>query len=632
MTLANKLAEERRARLAAERLLEQKQAELQAANRKLGNHARALSDEIHDTRAEVQTVRDENLRVRSDLSVAHEKVEIAERRLWHSIQTIKDGFAFFDADSRMIAANEAWLAVFDGVEAVQPGISYIEILQILTEEGIIDIGDLAPHEWRERMLDRWQQENPDTDVVRLWNGQYIKLTDRRGHAGDVVSLVQNITASIRHEKDLNEARRRAEIANRAKSTFLANMSHEIRTPMNGVVGMADLLMEGELSEEQRLYASTIKHSGEALLEIINDVLDYSKIEADKLVLHTTPFDLEQGIHELVTLMQTTARDKGLDLLVDYDLFLPTAMIGDPGRIRQVMTNLLGNALKFTEAGHVLVRVTGVPCNEEKSVKVHVAIEDTGIGIPPEKLEHIFEEFNQVEDERNRKFEGTGLGLAISQKLVGMMQGEIWVDSVHGRGSTFGFSVTLPVADPDTTWQPRLPVGLRRALLVDPQDESRAILARQLSALQIDTVECRSGADALGRLDGTIDAVVCEHDMAAMDGIELAEALRTAGRDMPVILVSRNVGKAEQDPARAHVQAVLHKPVPRRALIDALCAVAPADSATDPALPRTMRVLTAEDNKTNRLVFSKSIRCACSNRRHDRACRAGRRGRHPCSRA
>jgi signal transduction histidine kinase/CheY-like chemotaxis protein len=607
MTLANKLAEERRARLAAERLLEQKQAELQAANRKLGNHARALSNEIHDTRAEVQTVRDENMRVKSDLSVAHEKVEIAERRLWHSIQTIKDGFAFFDADSRMIAANEAWLAVFDGVEAVQPGISYIEILQILTEEGIIDIGDLAPHEWRESMLDRWQQDNPDTDVVRLWNGQYIKLTDRRGHGGDVVSLVQNITASIRHEKDLKEARRRAEMANRAKSTFLANMSHEIRTPMNGVVGMADLLLDGDLSEDQQLYASTIKHSGHALLEIINDVLDYSKIEADKLVLHAAPFDLEQGIHELVTLMQTTARDKGLDLLVDYDLFLPTAMIGDPGRIRQVMINLLGNALKFTETGHVLARVTGVPCSEDNSVKVHVAIEDTGIGIPPEKLGHIFGEFNQVEDARNRKFEGTGLGLAISQKLVGMMRGEIWVDSIPGRGSTFGFSVTLPVADPDTTWQPRLPVGLRRALLVDPQDESRAILARQLFALRVDTVECRSGADALERLNGTIDVVVCEHDMAAMDGIELAEALCTAGNATPVILVSRNVGKAEQDPGRAHVQAVLHKPVPRRALIDALCAVAPADAATAPAPLRAMRVLAAEDNKTNRLVFSKMVK-------------------------
>ncbi|MGI3210430.1 response regulator [Roseovarius tibetensis] len=608
MTLANKLAEERRARLAAERLLEQKQAELQAANRKLGNHARALSNEIHDTRAEVQTVRDENIRVKSDLSVAHEKVEIAERRLWHSIQTIQDGFAFFDADSRMIAANEAWLAVFDGVEVVRPGVSYIEILQVLTEEGIVDIGDLKPHEWRERMLDRWQQDNPASDVIRLWNGHYIKLTDRRGHGGDVVSLVQNISASIRYEKDLKEARRRAEMANRAKSTFLANMSHEIRTPMNGVVGMADLLLDSDLTEEQRLYTSTIKHSGEALLEIINDVLDYSKIEADKLSLQAVPFDLEHCIHELVTLMQTTARDKGLDLLVEYDLFLPTGLIGDPGRIRQILTNLLGNALKFTEAGHVLVRVTGVPQGHGETATVHVSIEDTGIGIPPEKVEHIFGEFNQVDDERNRKFEGTGLGLAISQKLVQLMQGEIWVESVPGVGSTFGFSVTLPVANPDTTWEPRLPAGLRRALIVDPQEANRAILTRQLSGLNLDVLGCGSAAEALDLVDGDIDVILCEHTMDEMDGLELAEALRGAGHEMPIILFSRNAGQADREPGRTRVQAVVHKPAPRRALIDALCAVAPDPNADHAgAGPRPMRVLAAEDNKTNRLVFSKMVK-------------------------
>ena len=376
MSLANKLAEERRARLAAERLLEQKQAELQAANRKLGKHALALSHEIHETRAEVQTVRDENQRVKSDLNVAYQKVEIAERRLWHSIETIQDGFAFFDADSRMIAANNAYLAVFDGLEAVKPGVSYIEILQFITEEGIVNIGALKPHEWREKMLDRWQGTQPEPEVIRLWNGQYIKLIDQRGHGGDVVSLALNITDTIRYEKELKDARRRAEAANRAKSSFLANMSHEIRTPMNGVVGMAELLMETELTEEQRLFTSTIKNSGEALLVIINDVLDYSKIEAEKLVLHAEPFDLERCIHELVTLMQVNARDKGLDVLVDYDLFLPTRFVGDPGRIRQIMTNLLGNAVKFTETGHVLVRVTGLHPDAEGRASIHVTVEDT----------------------------------------------------------------------------------------------------------------------------------------------------------------------------------------------------------------------------------------------------------------
>ncbi len=373
MSLANKLAEERRARLAAERLLEQKQVELQAANRKLGKHARALSDEIVETRAKFETVESENKRVKSDLHVANEKVEIAERRLWHSIETIQDGFAFFDADSRMIAANPAYISVFDGLELVAPGISYVEILQLCTDEGIVNIGDLDPTAWRETMLDRWQSLNPEPEVIRLWSGEYIKLVDQRGHGGDVVSLALNITETVRYEQQLKEARRRAESANRAKSSFLANMSHEIRTPMNGVVGMAELLKDTELNEEQLLYANTIKNSGEALLVIINDVLDYSKIEAEKLVLHPEPFDLERCIHELIMLMQPKARDQGLEIFLDYDLFLPTQFVGDPGRLRQVLTNLMGNVVKFTLEGHVLIRVVGVQDSPPPAVRRFISL-------------------------------------------------------------------------------------------------------------------------------------------------------------------------------------------------------------------------------------------------------------------
>ena len=613
MILAEKLAQERRARLAAERKLEQKQAELHAANRKLGKHALALSEEIVETRAEVRTVRDENARVKSDLTAANEKIQVAERRLWHSIQTIQDGFAFFDADSRMIAANHAWLAVFDELEEVRPGISYVEILQILTEEGIVDIGNLSPAAWRERMLDRWQGPAPEPEVIRLWNGAYIKLIDQRGAGGDVVSLALNISDTVRYEKELREARRQAEAASAAKSAFLVNMSHEICTPMNGIVGMAELLADTPLSEEQRLYVETVKNSGEALLVIINDILDYSKMEAGKLSLHPEPFDLERCIHDLVTLMQVTARDKGLELLVDYDIFLPTRFVGDPGRIRQVLTNLTGNALKFTAAGHVLIRVTGVPADDLSETKLHIAVEDTGIGIPADKVDHVFGEFNQVDEAQSRKFEGTGLGLSISRRLVELMEGEIWVESEEGRGSTFGLSVTLPTAerlDPEAI---RLPPGLRKVLVADGHQASRSVSEHLFRSLGVEVIGAADGKAALAALTPDVNLVIAAHHMAEMDGFELAEAMREAAIATPVIVISPDPGLAAQDPARRHVQAVLARPVERAALFKALGDLTEVLGAADTGAPqgaaaaRLMRVLAAEDNKTNRLVFSKMLK-------------------------
>lgn len=631
MSLANKLAEERRARLAAERMLELKQAELFAANRKLGRHAQALSEEIHETRARVQTVQDENRRVKSDLSVAHQKIEIAERRLWHSIETIQDGFAFFDLDNRMIAANRAYLSVFEDLEEVGPGVTYPRILQLLTEEGIVNIGTQAPAEWRAMMQARWESPAPEPTVIRLWNNEYIKLIDQRGKGGDVVSLALNITETVRYQKDLRRAREKAEAANRAKSAFLANMSHEIRTPMNGVVGMADLLGETRLTEEQRLYVNTIKTSGEALLVIINDVLDYSKIEAERLTLHPEPFDLERAIHEVIMLLQPAARQKGLELLVDYDLFMPTIFTGDPGRIRQVLTNLIGNAVKFTLSGHVLVRVVGMQAEGSDTGQVHVLIEDTGIGISADKIEHVFGEFNQVEDERNRRFEGTGLGLAISQSLIGLMGGKIWVDSQVGRGSVFGFRLDLPVVDSlqgDPATEPVAPGrGVARALVVDPLEVNRSVLTRQMQALGVAVVACSSGQEALDLLPGGFDLILTEHSMPDMDGLELADAIRDAGHAAPILLFTSNAGFAEQDPAHVLLHAILQKPVPRRQLFAALgnLPLQPADtvpvSGVEPAsaavtvdrggpdhdLPgRLMRVLAAEDNRTNQLVLSRML--------------------------
>ncbi|MGQ0567144.1 MAG: response regulator [Gemmobacter sp.] len=735
MDMMERLAKERRARLAAERLLEQKSRELFAANEKLAIHARTLADQVVEQRtvaraaqSEAAVLKGQNSRFLTDLETAHTAAVVAERRLRDSIDTIRDGFAVFDADRRLVTANRAYLAAFEGYD-VAPGIAYADILRLTGETRLIDIGARSVDQWVAEMLARWDADPIPHQVVQFSSGVWVRLMDRRARDGGMVSLALNITDQMRiyaaieaipdgfvlfdrdqkvimanhkykmsapgiadvvrpgvtletilrtglaagaydeaqgREEDwlterlahhtraegemttrmsdgrwlkfidrptpdggrvglrvditaereqqaaLTAAREAAEAANRAKSAFLANMSHEIRTPMNGVVGMAELLCDTALSEEQRLFAETIRSSGEALLVIINDILDYSKIEAERLTLHPEPFDLERTIHEVAMLLQPRARGKGIDIIIDFDMFMPTRYIGDPGRLRQVLTNLVGNAVKFTETGHVLIRVVGLektPGNQQ----LHVTVEDTGIGIPADQLDLIFGEFNQVESASNRKFEGTGLGLAITQRLIDRMGGVVWVDSELGRGSCFGFRVSLPVAEEDAAV--RLPVTLRRALVVDDQFINRTILERQLKTCGIAPVLCRSGADALAVLaeDAAFDVVLTDHDMPDMNGPALAQAIRTAGWAMPIVLLSSNPAAAREGPGAAHLEAILQKPLLRSELfrrLQALSVPAPdpvaAPSDQTPGT-RQMRVLAAEDNRTNQLVFRKMVK-------------------------
>jgi hypothetical protein len=733
MDISERLAKERRGRLAAERLLEQKSRELVAANEKLALHARALSDQIVEQRqavksalSEAEALKGQNSRFLTDLERAHTAAVMAERRLWDSINTIRDGFAVFDAEGRLIAANRAYLGAFPP-GSITPGTTYEAILRLTRERGIIDIGTRSVEAWVAEMLARWEGEPIEPMTVQFATGQWIKLVDRRARDGDMVSLALDITDQMRiwaaieaipdgfvlydredrlltcnqryrdiypataaamtpgtkfedilryglahgqhidavgreedwlaerlahhraaegiHEQQLSDgrwirahdhrtpdggrvglrvditlmkeqqaaleaARLAAEAANRAKSAFLANMSHEIRTPMNGVVGMAELLCDTTLSEEQRLFAETIRSSGEALLVIINDILDYSKIEAERLTLHPEPFDLERMIHEVTMLLQPRARAKRIDLMIDFDMFLPTRFVGDPGRVRQILTNLIGNAVKFTEAGHVLTRVVGIETGEGVQ-QLHISVEDTGIGIAPENAEHIFGEFNQVESAQNRKFEGTGLGLAITRRLVERMGGEVWVDSELGKGSVFGFQIALPVAE--EAQAPRLPITLRRVLVVDDQFINRTILERQLTPCGIEVTLCRSGAEALALVaqDAAFDVVLTDHDMPEMDGVALAARLRQAGLGMPIVLLSSNPALARTGEGAAAIDTVLQKPILRsdlyRRLTQLTQPAAPAPVAPPPADRRPMRVLAAEDNRTNQLVFQKMVK-------------------------
>ncbi|MCP5038200.1 MAG: response regulator [Rhodobacteraceae bacterium] len=671
MSVEDLLAQERRARMAAERQLQQKQGELYEANKMLASHARNLSDEIVETREVVEVVKEENTLVRADLEKATHEVVIHKRRLLASLETIQDGFAVFDRDSRLIIANGAYLAPFDSLDCIQPGVRYHDIVQMMLEEGIVDIGDQRPGDWHDEMLARWSAPEIEQKVIKFWDQTYVRLVDRRSDGGDTVSMGLNITETIRHERDLEEARDRAEGANRAKSAFLANMSHEIRTPMNGVVGMADLMAEGDLDDEQRLYVDTIRDSGNALLTIINDVLDFSKMEAAKLSLNPAPFDLERTVLDIVTLMQPSIQEKNLQILIDYDMFLPTVYEGDQVRMRQILTNLIGNAVKFTESGHVLIRVVGLPVEPGPNQRVHITVEDSGIGIPKEMQQHVFGKFNQVEDERNRQFEGTGLGLAITKQLVELMGGEIWVESEEGVGSCFGLHVTLPIVEQSA--EPSLPDWLSIAAIAMPDDMHRNILERRLNALGF-TVTSMENLAELSLKARNAHVIFVETALVGRAATESVEDLRAQGIDAPIIRVA-SPGTATPDGGEIFRGMVL-KPILRPDLINLLSELkqpeliekagdetdvvardAPDQTSSgrspdtglnaqqsvqpipvfgssrqvssqqnpipddepqpeaEKSIPRTesgenpraMRILAAEDNKTNRLVFSKLVK-------------------------
>ena len=541
-------------------------------------------------------------------------LDITEQmRIWAGIEAIPDGFVLFDREERLLTCNQRYRDTYPAsAPAMVAGAKFEDILRFGLSHGQHIDAKGREAEWlSERMA---QHRNPGPAIEQqLADGRWISALDTITPDGGRVGLRVDITHQKEQQAALEAARTQAEAANRAKSAFLANMSHEIRTPMNGVVGMAELLCDTTLSEEQRLFAETIRSSGEALLVIINDILDYSKIEAERLTLHPEPFDLERTIHEITMLLQPRAREKGLDLMIDFDMFLPTRFVGDPGRLRQVLTNLIGNAVKFTEKGHVLIRVVGIE-DEPGRQQLHVTVEDTGIGIAAENLDHVFGEFNQVESQANRKFEGTGLGLAITQRLIERMDGAVWVDSEFGKGSCFGFRLTLPVAEdaPAATAQ----ILIKQVLVVDDQFINRTILERQLVPCGIAVTLCRSGAEAMLALQTSqFDVILTDHDMPEMDGLELAIRIRAAGIDTPIVLLSSSPANARTAKGGEFLAATLQKPILRADLyrrLQSLSAVPPpvvAPVIADIVLSerRLMRVLTAEDNRTNQLVFQKMVR-------------------------
>ncbi len=555
--------------------------------------------------------------------------QIKELKDFHEeiVQNISEGILVQDTDGKITFANMAAANMLGYPPELLIGKSWQEIVP----EDQQPIVAAALERRRKGIADHYELELLRKDGTRVTvltsgsprmsDGEFVGtlavLTDISAQK-DAEAALENANEELEYAVlRANELAVAAEKANQAKSEFLANMSHEIRTPMNGIIGMTDLALGTELTSEQREYLTAVQTSAEALLGIINDILDFSKIEAGKLELEEIEFNLRDVIEQLADILSQRAIQKNLELLIAVHPDATTVVRGDPLRLRQILVNLVGNAIKFTDEGEVAVEVVELARNEN-TVQFQISVADTGIGIPPEKQDLIFETFSQADSSTTRKYGGTGLGLAISKQLVEMMGGRIWVESEPGQGSTFKFTIVLPVGELQPEPLDTTPIENKRVLVIDDNATSRRILRNMLATWHCIPDEATDGASGIEKLQHALDSglrydiVLLDVVMPQLSGIDVLHTIRhTAGlKDTPVVMLTMVntlglvTGRRDLHWAAYATKPIKHAELHHALLVAVGAADAPeisiAETESQPAFDKgALRILLAEDNEINR---------------------------------